>query len=344
MPHISSWYRAGDVAAGMALGASIAMVGHVSRLETLPWALRITVSMVLAMALQAVFATLLGAILGHVELAVPGFVTAMIGMWVPELTDSLSLQMIGGALIGANTFLMFEIWDVSLQGTPLQTLTITTARWSPPGRLRCWWYDFRQRGGNRRRAWIQRRLLLSAKGNVLLAGAGTGLNLMHFPKQEAMTITAVDLDPALLAEAQRRGGKLGLELLCLPADLERLPFRDDTFDTVVSIATLCRVASPQAVLSEYRRVLAPDGMLLLFEHVKSTHPLVGPFMSTMDFFRTRTSSSMSRQTLHDVQVAGFMVASAVCGYADIYLAITAKKLNQEETQLSLVQEDAEVVA
>lgn len=325
-PH---WYRAADVISGALLGATIALIEPFLGLGMLPWIVRLAVAMFGAMVAQAVFAIVVGALLGNVELAVPGFITAMIAMFAPEFATVAWQQAALGAMIGANVFLLFEIWDLSLQGHQFDARETDEALWALPTNVRAWWYDFRQRGGNHRRAWIQRCLLLAAKGDVLLAGAGTGLNLLHFPKRECMTITAVDMDMSLLSRATRRGRELGLKVKCLPGNVESLPFPENTFDTVVSIATLCSVGSPSAALTEYKRVLKPNGTLLLFEHVRSTHTIVGAFMSLMDLVRLRTSSSMSRQTLRDVRRAGFMVTNAICGYADIYLAVIAVNLSKE---------------
>ena len=46
-------------------------------------------------------------------------------------------------------------------------------------------------------------------------------------------------------------------------DLSRLPFRDDHFDTVTILAALNYFDHPDSVLREVRRVLKPDGTLLV---------------------------------------------------------------------------------
>jgi SAM-dependent methyltransferase len=53
------------------------------------------------------------------------------------------------------------------------------------------------------------------------------------------------------------------------APAERLPFDDQSVDTVVSTLVLCTVDAPDLALREIARVLRPDGQLLFIEHVRS---------------------------------------------------------------------------
>jgi SAM-dependent methyltransferase len=53
----------------------------------------------------------------------------------------------------------------------------------------------------------------------------------------------------------------GVDVVC--PDLSRLPFRDDHFDTVTILAALNYFDHPDSVLREVRRVLKPDGTLLV---------------------------------------------------------------------------------
>ena len=120
-----------------------------------------------------------------------------------------------------------------------------------------------------RRGMAARRgeLLASARGRVLELGAGTGLNLRHYP--DGVDLVVSEPDPAMRARLQKRAeGRATV----VDAGAERLPFPDDSFDTVVSTLVLCTVADPDAALAEVRRVLAPGGRLLLIEHVRADAP------------------------------------------------------------------------
>lgn len=123
--------------------------------------------------------------------------------------------------------------------------------------------------GMRRR---RRALLAGARGHVLEIGAGTGLNVAHYPS---------DVDDLVLAEPEpgmRRKLALRIDGLARPARIvdaaaERLPLADSSVDTVVSTLVLCTVADPERALREIARVLRPDGELLFIEHVRSGSPL-----------------------------------------------------------------------
>ena len=115
-------------------------------------------------------------------------------------------------------------------------------------------------------ARLRRGLLAEARGAVLEIGAGTGLNLRHYP---------AGLDELVLAEPGPRMGDhidlgrapAGVTARLVQAPAEYLPFEDASFDTVVSTLVLCTVGDPRRAVSEVARVLRPGGHLLFLEHV-----------------------------------------------------------------------------
>ena len=113
----------------------------------------------------------------------------------------------------------------------------------------------------------RRALLAQARGRVLEIGAGTGLNLEHYgPDATELVLTEPEEPMAPRLRARLTRG----EVVEAPAD--RLPFPDDSFDTVVSTLVLCTVPDQDRALEEVRRVLKPDGRLLFLEHVRSHDP------------------------------------------------------------------------
>ncbi|MCW3157789.1 class I SAM-dependent methyltransferase [Micropruina sonneratiae] len=116
---------------------------------------------------------------------------------------------------------------------------------------------------------IRHEVLADADGRTLEIGAGTGLNLPFYPST-VTSLTLTDPEAAMIRALQRRarGGEGWLRIVQAPAD--RLPFADDSFDTVVCTLVMCTVPEMAATLREVDRVLAPDGQILFIEHVRAT--------------------------------------------------------------------------
>lgn len=115
------------------------------------------------------------------------------------------------------------------------------------------------------RSWICGR----ATGQTLEVAIGTGLNLPHYP--DAVTLTGVELSPVMLEQARRRAAELGRAVELRIGDAEALEFADNSFDTVVCTFSLCAIPDHQRAVTEMVRVLRPGGVLLLADHVASTH-------------------------------------------------------------------------
>ncbi len=108
-----------------------------------------------------------------------------------------------------------------------------------------------------RYAWAAQ---LVAGKRVLDAACGEGYG-SHLLSAHAARVTGVDIDPQSVAHARRRYGSTRLEFI--EADCTRLPLPDASQDVVVSFETLEHLAEQDALLAEFRRVLVPDGLLLL---------------------------------------------------------------------------------
>ena len=132
-------------------------------------------------------------------------------------------------------------------------------------------YDQIASGAERAGLSAERRALLArAVGATIEVGAGTGLNLAHFPP--AVTrLCLVEPDPNMRKRLRRRvDGRDDVEIT--DARAEALPFPDASFDTAVVTFALCSVADPDIALAEIARVLRPGGQLLFAEHVRSGEP------------------------------------------------------------------------
>ncbi len=86
-------------------------------------------------------------------------------------------------------------------------------------------------------------------GSRLLAGAGRD-------------VTGIDIDrDAIEHAAHRYGGRSNLRYV--RASCTALPFVDSSFDLIISFETIEHLAEQEAMLDEFRRVLAPAGALII---------------------------------------------------------------------------------
>jgi ubiquinone/menaquinone biosynthesis C-methylase UbiE len=119
-------------------------------------------------------------------------------------------------------------------------------------------------------AEIKGRLLANARGRVLEIGVGTGLSFPHYPPD--VELVGVEPSEPMLRRARARAEEFGRQVTLVEATAEAIPFDDESFDTVVSLAVLCTVDDPRRAVAEVRRVLRPGGQLLFLEHVRSHDP------------------------------------------------------------------------
>jgi ubiquinone/menaquinone biosynthesis C-methylase UbiE len=106
--------------------------------------------------------------------------------------------------------------------------------------------------------------------HVLDVGCCTG-NLLRTTGQRHPEVELVGLDPdrKALARAGRKGRRAGLEMRLDRGFAQELPYPDSSFDRVFSSLMLHHLnsTSKAAMLAEVRRVLRPDGVLVLADAV-----------------------------------------------------------------------------
>lgn len=156
---------------------------------------------------------------------------------------------------------------------------------------------------------LRRWLTAEARGNVLEIGAGTGANLGLY--RSGTTVTATDLEPGRLgaaAEKARQNGRERATILAC-ADAQDLPFPDRAFDTVVGTLVFCSIQQPELALAEIRRVLKPDGRLLLLEHVRGQTPFTRRLTDWLHpvWFAIQGSCHLNRETASTVTANGFQL-------------------------------------
>jgi ubiquinone/menaquinone biosynthesis C-methylase UbiE len=333
----TNWkYRLGDLMAGVAIGGMVALAHRLLVPQSLGIIGGVLVGMFVGMGAQMLSSLVLGSFLGSMEMMIPGMFVGMLGMVLPLFQFRIlrtELLLSGG--IGFLVFLAFTVWDERLKGRAQslrcpddlglikrngskQNSSASAAWWNA-----AWLYDALEEAGSQRRGHFQRELFRKMSGRVLFGAAGTGLNFVHFPAGKE--IVAIDISARMLEAARARASCYDGPLSLQQADLEQLPFVDESFDTAATASTFCSVADPVQGLKELYRVLKPNGKLLMFEHVSSRNPLLGAELDLMNLALHFLGPSMNRDTVGNVQRAGFAVDRVVCAYLDIFVAIEAHK-------------------
>jgi ubiquinone/menaquinone biosynthesis C-methylase UbiE len=156
-------------------------------------------------------------------------------------------------------------------------------------------------------AELKRGLLAHARGRVLEIGVGTGLSFTHYP--EVDELVGVDPSEPMLRRARQRAAALGRHVTLVQAPAEELPFHNESFDTVVSLAVLCSVDDPPRALGEIRRVLRPEGRFVFLEHVRSPDPSLARWQNRLErpWGWFAGGCHPNRDTLEEIEAAGFDV-------------------------------------
>jgi ubiquinone/menaquinone biosynthesis C-methylase UbiE len=155
-------------------------------------------------------------------------------------------------------------------------------------------------------------LLAQATGATIEIGAGTGLNLPHYPP--AVTrLVLIEPDPHMTRRLRRRAARSGRDAEIINATAGQLPVPDASFDTAVVTFALCSVPDEQAALGEITRVLAPGGRLLFFEHVRSADPEIAAKQDKMPFPYPLIGCRPNRDTLQEIEASPLAVESIRSG-------------------------------
>lgn len=151
-------------------------------------------------------------------------------------------------------------------------------------------------------------LLARARGRTLEIGAGTGLNLKHYPS-DLDDLVLAEPDPSMCRRLEHTVRRAGGAPRVIAAPAEHLPIEDATIETVVATLVLCTVNDLQSALREITRVLVPGGQLLLIEHVRSESPALARWQDrlVMPWQHFAGGCRCNRATAEAIGDAGFVL-------------------------------------
>lgn len=143
---------------------------------------------------------------------------------------------------------------------------------------------------------------------VLDAGCGEGAAFAALRRTfDPRRLIAVDIHAGAVDAASRLANELGGPFDVRCADASRLPLESASVDLVVCHQLLHHCTDPVAVLGELRRVLAPDGWLLVAESCRS---FLGWWPVRLLFRHPPREQQTAEQYAALVTSAGFAVSGA----------------------------------
>jgi ubiquinone/menaquinone biosynthesis C-methylase UbiE len=111
----------------------------------------------------------------------------------------------------------------------------------------------------------RKKALAGVTGSVLEVGFGCGHNLPFYPPS-VRRLVAIDPSRQSARLARRRIAEAPFPVEYVAIGAEEIAAASHSFDCVVSTFTLCTIPEPSAALEQIRRVLKPDGKLVIAEH------------------------------------------------------------------------------
>ena len=170
-------------------------------------------------------------------------------------------------------------------------------------------YALRWAEYTRRSLSLLRPLLASRPGRMLDAGCGTGalLGMMRGWGCPPASYLGVDISHGMLRMLPGDDSSAGVQ-----ASAKALPFPDGAFDLVVSASSFHDWAAPAAALREVRRVLSPDGRLLLLDW-SADYLTIRGMCAWLSITRRPVTQVLSAAEMNStLAAAGFCVTSVRC--------------------------------
>jgi len=138
-------------------------------------------------------------------------------------------------------------------------------------RLFAKFYDLFMNGFEKGLVKHRHQLVSQLEGRVLEVGSGTGVNF-GFYNSEAEVVALEPSAPMIKVSKLKK-------CHCSKIDFVNIGITDDSlfehlqehsFDSIISTLVLCTVGNPLKAVENYRRLLKPDGKLIVLEHIHSS--------------------------------------------------------------------------
>lgn len=151
----------------------------------------------------------------------------------------------------------------------------------------------------------RRELMPLAAGHVLEIGVGTGSNLPYYDLARITDLHLLDLSLTDTVKEFRAGD--GTKVHFHEGRAEALPFDDHQFDVVVFTLVFCSVGDADQGVSEVRRVLKDDGIVVFVEHVRPQPAVLSRAAHAVNpaWHSLTGECNLDRDTVATIQRGGF---------------------------------------
>ena len=103
---------------------------------------------------------------------------------------------------------------------------------------------------------------LPENSKILEIGAGTGANFKFYPHSKCAVASEISIK--MLEFAAAKTSRINL----VQADAETLPFAENSFDAAFATLVFCSIPNPENAFRELRKIVKPNGKIILLEHIR----------------------------------------------------------------------------
>lgn len=133
--------------------------------------------------------------------------------------------------------------------------------------IQAMWGITKHLGGRRATDRLVELCVIEPGSTVLEIGCGVGITACYLARRVGCAVNSIDVNESMVAWARRRAERDGLtdRIAFSVADAHDLPFRDASFDAVISESVTAFVSDRKQAVQEYERVLKPGGRIGMTE-------------------------------------------------------------------------------
>lgn len=168
---------------------------------------------------------------------------------------------------------------------------------------------------------IRTTLVNEAVGRVLEIGSGTGANFPYY--KNATRVDAIEPNSKMSERSFKHQKRTNSPIQTYLVGAEKLPFGDDTFDSVVATLVFCTIPEPMKALREIERVSKSGAKILLFEHVKVNQAFLGKTQDVLTplWKRVCDGCHLNRDTLSLLKQSNLSILKVDSYYKGIFISI-----------------------